>query len=154
MLKVKFSGEYPPGTGLKEIEITGSALVYEKDEFILDGEVIGCETHDHGIHSAEIGCCDKVEVTDGAAELLETLNDVKSYFERQGAIGWTYKKVCKALGDPNWDKTKCYCGAVAVWVRSTQFTGKYHFCDRCARQENDFGQEESSYFVWRKLDEK
>jgi hypothetical protein len=45
--------------------------------------------------------------------------------------------------------TRCdVCDQPAVWVRRTQFAGNHPFCDRHARAEADFGQEDDSYFFW------
>ena len=44
------------------------------------------------------------------------------------------------------------CGKPAKWVRRTQFSGSHFFCDECARQQKNFGQEDDSYFFWEKLD--
>ena len=40
------------------------------------------------------------------------------------------------------------CNKPAEWVRRTQFSGKHPYCDEHARQESDFGNEDSSYFYW------
>ena len=40
------------------------------------------------------------------------------------------------------------CTTPAVWVRRTQFSGNRPYCDLHARQESDFGKEDSSYFYW------
>ena len=43
---------------------------------------------------------------------------------------------------------KCLmCSQPAVWIRSTQFAGDHPFCDKHAKQEKDFG-EEDSYSYW------
>jgi hypothetical protein len=39
------------------------------------------------------------------------------------------------------------CGAKAVWIRSTQFAGDHPYCEEHARQEKDFG-EDDSYTYW------
>lgn len=39
------------------------------------------------------------------------------------------------------------CGAKAVWIRSTQFAGDHPYCEEHARQEKDFG-ENDSYAYW------
>ena len=39
------------------------------------------------------------------------------------------------------------CNAPTVWIRSTQFAGDHPFCDKCARQEEDFGKNDS-YEFW------
>lgn len=52
-------------------------------------------------------------------------------------------------------KYKCSnegCGKDSVWVRVTQFAGKHDFCEECAMQEEDFG-EEDSYKFWIKTEE-
>lgn len=43
------------------------------------------------------------------------------------------------------------CGAPAVWVRQTQFSGAHHFCQTDAEAQPGFGQQDSSYSVWRPL---
>lgn len=43
------------------------------------------------------------------------------------------------------------CANAASWVRSTQFSGDHYFCDSCAQKEENFGQENPSYFFWEKL---
>ncbi len=43
------------------------------------------------------------------------------------------------------------CQSIAVWVRSTQFSGDHLFCDTCARKEENFGERDSSYFFWEKI---
>lgn len=44
------------------------------------------------------------------------------------------------------------CGALPVWVRSTQFSGKFLFCDKCARKHPDFTRSDKrdTYF-WKKV---
>lgn len=43
------------------------------------------------------------------------------------------------------------CKEPPAWVRKTQFAGNHYFCDRHARAEGNFGEEDPSYFFWRKL---
>lgn len=43
------------------------------------------------------------------------------------------------------------CGALPVWVRSTQFAGKFFFCAKCAKEQPDFGTESHDNFFWRKI---
>lgn len=45
------------------------------------------------------------------------------------------------------------CCQPAVWMRYTQFSGDHPYCGEHARQQRDFGQENPSYFVWRKIKE-
>ena len=43
---------------------------------------------------------------------------------------------------------KCIeCDEPAAWVRHTQFAGDHPYCDKHARQEKDFG-ENDSYAYW------
>jgi hypothetical protein len=43
---------------------------------------------------------------------------------------------------------KCLeCDKDAEWIRSTQFAGDHPYCDEHARQEKDFGQNDS-YAYW------
>ena len=43
---------------------------------------------------------------------------------------------------------KCIeCDKPAVWVRHTQFAGDHPYCDTHAKQEKDFG-ENDSYTYW------
>lgn len=46
----------------------------------------------------------------------------------------------------------CECDMPAVWVRSTQFAGEHPYCEEHAKQESDFG-ENDSYAFWYKVDE-
>lgn len=43
------------------------------------------------------------------------------------------------------------CGARAVWVRHTQFSGDHPFCDLHAKAESNFGHS-SSYYDWKQID--
>ncbi len=45
----------------------------------------------------------------------------------------------------------CVCEKPATWVRRTQFVGDHSFCAKCAKQENDFGKSDPSYFFWEKV---
>jgi len=54
---------------------------------------------------------------------------------------------------PNESCCTAYCFAPVVWTRCTQFSGDFHFCDKCARQEGDFNEDDGSYFFWVKTDE-
>ena len=45
------------------------------------------------------------------------------------------------------------CFEDADWVRSTQFAGDHPYCDTHAKQEKDFGQEDSSSFFWQTTSE-
>jgi hypothetical protein len=46
---------------------------------------------------------------------------------------------------------KCLeCGDVADWIRNTQFAGDHPYCDKHARLEKDFG-EDDSYAFWTKV---
>jgi hypothetical protein len=42
------------------------------------------------------------------------------------------------------------CDLPAVWVRCTQFAGDHPYCEAHARQEKDFG-ENDSYTYWKEL---
>ena len=39
------------------------------------------------------------------------------------------------------------CGAKATWMRSTQFAGDHPYCEKHAKLEKDFG-ENDSYAFW------
>lgn len=43
------------------------------------------------------------------------------------------------------------CKNSITWIRHTQFAGDHYFCTQHAKQEKNFGQEDSSYFYWEKL---
>lgn len=44
------------------------------------------------------------------------------------------------------------CGALPIWERNTQFSGKFIFCDKCAREHPDFMNEGlGDTFFWRKI---
>ena len=46
---------------------------------------------------------------------------------------------------------KCLeCDEPASWIRHTQFAGNHPYCDKHARQEKDFG-ENDSYTFWEEL---
>jgi hypothetical protein len=45
------------------------------------------------------------------------------------------------------------CFEDAAWVRSAQFGGDCPFCDMHAKQEEDFGKQDSSYFFWQTISE-
>ncbi len=45
------------------------------------------------------------------------------------------------------------CKQDAVWIRATQFAGKHPFCKSHAEQQKDFGKRDSSYFLWKKVEE-
>jgi hypothetical protein len=45
-------------------------------------------------------------------------------------------------------KTCDDCGQPAVFVRYTQFSGDHYFCEKHAKEESNFGQEDPSYFTW------
>ena len=48
---------------------------------------------------------------------------------------------------------KCIeCGSPAVWVRSTQFCGDHPYCEKCAKNDDDFGKDDPSYQLWYKVD--
>lgn len=42
------------------------------------------------------------------------------------------------------------CNSEAKWLRSTQFSGDHPFCEKHAKEEEDFG-ETSSYVSWAKI---
>lgn len=44
------------------------------------------------------------------------------------------------------------CEKPAVWVRHTQFSGDHPYCEEHAHKEKDFGKEDPSYFVWRRVE--
>jgi len=51
------------------------------------------------------------------------------------------------------DGPKCQiCGKKPGWVRHTQFSGDHYFCAQHAKNEEDFGDSDPSYFVWKQLD--
>jgi hypothetical protein len=43
------------------------------------------------------------------------------------------------------------CEQPATWVRRTQFAGNHYFCTMHAQREEDFGQDDLSYFFWELL---
>ena len=45
------------------------------------------------------------------------------------------------------------CEKPAAWVRHTQFSGDHPYCEEHAHKEKDFGKEDPSYFVWRRVGE-
>jgi hypothetical protein len=45
------------------------------------------------------------------------------------------------------------CEQPATWIRHTQFSGDHPFCEVHAQKEKDFGKENPSYFVWRRVGE-
>lgn len=45
------------------------------------------------------------------------------------------------------------CGKPADWVRSTQFAGEHPYCEHHAKQEDDFG-EDDSYTFWYNIQDK
>ena len=45
------------------------------------------------------------------------------------------------------------CREPATYARHTQFSGRFFYCEPHAKEQADFGQEDSSYFFWDKLDE-
>ncbi len=45
------------------------------------------------------------------------------------------------------------CGAKATWMRSTQFAGDHPYCEKHAKEEDDFG-ENDSYTYWYEIEEK
>lgn len=45
----------------------------------------------------------------------------------------------------------CECGEPATWVRHTQFAGDHYFCTTHAKEEEDFGKLNSSYFFWEEI---
>lgn len=48
---------------------------------------------------------------------------------------------------------KCLeCNKTAVWVRHTQFAGDHPYCDVHAKEQTDFGQEDS-YTFWENIQE-
>lgn len=45
---------------------------------------------------------------------------------------------------------KCIeCNEPAEWVRSTQFAGDHPYCDKHARLEKDFGEDDSYAYWWK-----
>ena len=44
------------------------------------------------------------------------------------------------------------CSDPAAWIRHTQFAGDHPYCDKHARQEKDFG-EDDSYTYWTEVEE-
>lgn len=48
------------------------------------------------------------------------------------------------------DRSDCIkCSKSATWIRYTQFSGNHPFCEKCAKEEADFGKSDSSYFSWK-----
>lgn len=56
---------------------------------------------------------------------------------------------CHGTGDEN---ATVPCCMPVRWVRSTQFAGNHPYCDDCAKQESDFGKEDS-YTYWKEIKE-
>lgn len=57
---------------------------------------------------------------------------------------------CNQCG--KWPVTLCLeCHDVATWVRRTQFAGDHPYCQEHAEQEDNWGKEDPSYFVWEAL---
>jgi len=59
--------------------------------------------------------------------------------------------ICELMADAYPPDMCLECTQPATWVRHTQFSGDHPFCEEHARQEKDFGQEDPSYFYWRKI---
>ena len=53
------------------------------------------------------------------------------------------------MKNSNQEETCLKCGKPAQWVRSTQFAGDHPYCEEHAREEDDFG-EDDSYTYWYK----
>lgn len=50
---------------------------------------------------------------------------------------------------------KCLnCRKDAAYIRSTPFTGDYHFCEEHAELEVDFMKDDPSHFYWYKINDK
>ena len=50
---------------------------------------------------------------------------------------------------------KCIeCNEPAVWVRSTQFAGDHPYCEKHAKEQKDFGQNDSYAYWYKPEDEK
>lgn len=45
----------------------------------------------------------------------------------------------------------CECGEPATWVRRTQFAGDHPFCEKHARNQENFGKSNPGYFFWEQL---
>lgn len=63
-----------------------------------------------------------------------------------------YRDFCKECKGTGWIITSEPCSSKAEWYRITQFAGKHPYCDRCAREEPDFGIENGSYYFWQKIE--
>lgn len=48
-------------------------------------------------------------------------------------------------------KNCAYCNLTAEWIRKTQFSGVHYFCPQHAKEEEDFGKEDKSYFFWERI---
>jgi hypothetical protein len=63
-----------------------------------------------------------------------------------------YDDAAQCLQDLNFRVEKCLeCDRPAVWIRHTQFAGDHPYCDTHARQEKDFG-EDDSYTYWTEVE--
>lgn len=50
---------------------------------------------------------------------------------------------------------KCLeCGEPAVWVRATQFAGDHPYCEKHAKEEKDFGCDDSYAYWYKPEDDK
>ena len=43
------------------------------------------------------------------------------------------------------------CIELATWMRHTQFAGNHPYCTTHAKEEENFGKSDSSYFYWAEL---
>lgn len=75
------------------------------------------------------------------SQVIVTVEKPEAWSDRNGTPGITMA-ITRLCG---------LCGRQATWVRYTQFSGNHYFCLRHAEKESDFGQEDPSYFVWKKL---
>ena len=63
-----------------------------------------------------------------------------------------FEKLCEQVDRANAVDNCEDCRNNPRWERRTQFAGNHLFCDEHAMKEPDFGDQNSSYFYWRKLD--
>ena len=63
-----------------------------------------------------------------------------------------FDQLCEQIDRANAVDNCDDCRNNPTWERRTQFSGNHQFCSEHATLEPDFGDQNSSYFYWRKLD--
>jgi hypothetical protein len=89
------------------------------------------------------------EYATALSEILPKLSDVLPLAdaERREELRGV---LTKALTSLDGDGVRCLeCSEPAVWVRRTQFSGSHYYCELHAKQQDDFGTSEDSY--WKEL---